>query len=129
LVSDPRNLNEHYNELFRQGDLEGLVSLYEEDAILCPTPGQEIKGRAEIKKRLSGLLALKGTLSTTEQNCVEFENVALLHARWSFTGVSPEGKAIQMGGSSTKLARRGADGAWRYVLDMPISGVSVKVGI
>jgi uncharacterized protein (TIGR02246 family) len=122
-VTDPRNLNEHYNELFRQGDLEGLVSLYEEDAILCPTPGQEIKGRAEIKKRLSGLIALKGILNTTEQNCVVFENVALLHARWSFTGVSAEGNAVQMGGSSTKLARLGADGAWRYVLDMPVGGV------
>ncbi len=125
--TDPRHLNERYNELFRQGDLEGMAALYEEDAILCPAPGQEIKGRAEIKKRLSSLLALKGTLSTSEQNCVEFENFALLHARWSFAGVSPEGKAIPMGGSSTKLARRGADGAWRYVLDMPVGGVKTTV--
>jgi uncharacterized protein (TIGR02246 family) len=123
LVSDPRNLSGRYNELFRQGDLEGLVSLYEENAILCPTPGQEIKGRAEIKKRLSALLTLKGALSTTEQNCVEFENIALLHARWNFTGVSPEGKTVQMGGSYSKLAQRGADGAWRYVLDIPLGGV------
>jgi hypothetical protein len=50
----------------------------------------------------------------------------LLHASWSFTGVSPEGKTVQMGGSSSKLAQRGADGAWRYVLDMPIGGVWQK---
>lgn len=125
-VTDPRNLSEHYNELFRKGDLEGLVCLYEEDAILCPAPGQEIRGHAEIRKRLSGLLALKGDLSTTEQSCVEFESFALLHARWHFVGATDDGKPIRMAGVSSKLARLGPDGAWRYVLDMPVGGMKAE---
>jgi ketosteroid isomerase-like protein len=121
-VIDPRNLNEHYNEMFRKGDLEGLVALYEEGAVLCPAPGQEVRGRAEIRRRLSGLIALKGTLDASEQSCVEFENLALLHAQWRFIGTTPDGKPMQMGGSSSKLARRGTDGFWRYILDMPAGG-------
>jgi ketosteroid isomerase-like protein len=122
-VTDPRNLNEHYNELFRKGDLDGLSCLYEEDAVLCPAPGQEVRGRAEIRKRLSDLIALQGDLSTSEQSCVEFENIALLHARWHFVGATDDGKPIRMGGTSSKLARRGPDGVWRYVLDMPVGGI------
>jgi ketosteroid isomerase-like protein len=122
-VTDPRNLSENYNELFRKGDLDGLVGLYEENAVLCPTPGQVIRGRAEIRKRLSGLIALKGDLSTHDQSCVEFENFALLHARWNFVGATSDGRPVQMGGTSSKLARRGPDGVWRYVLDLPVGGV------
>ena len=57
-ITDPRNLSEHCNELLRIGDLEGLVCLYEEDGVLYPAPGQEIRGRADIRTRLSGLIAL-----------------------------------------------------------------------
>jgi ketosteroid isomerase-like protein len=122
-ITDPRHLNDHYNMLFRQGDLDGLVSLYEEDAVLCPEPGLQIKGRAEIKKRLGGLIALKGTLSATQQSCVEFENFALLQAHWQFVGSTGDGQPIRMGATSTKLARRGVDGQWRYVLDLPAGGL------
>ena len=121
-ITDPRNLNERYNELFRERDLDGMLSLYEENAILCPVPGQQVKGRIEIRKRLGGLIALKGTLVASEQSCVEFENCALLHAHWQFNGTTPDGNPVAMGGTSTKLARRGRDGCWRYVLDMPLGG-------
>ncbi len=122
-VSDPRRLNERYNELFAERDLDGLMALYEEDAVLCPAPGQEICGRAEISKRLAGLLALTGVLETSGQSCVAVENCALLHARWRFVGVTDEGARIEFGGASSKLARRGPDGNWRTVIDMPTGGV------
>lgn len=125
-VNDPKHLNEKYNELFRAGDLHGLASMYEADAILCPAPGQIVKGRAEISKRLSTLLTLNGSLTTFEQSCVVFENLALLHARWSFAGETSDGRPVEMGGISSKLARLGVDGAWRYVLDMPVGGIETK---
>ncbi|MGD0185822.1 MAG: nuclear transport factor 2 family protein [Roseiarcus sp.] len=122
-VSDPRRLNERYNELFAARDLDGLMALYEEDAVLCPAPGREIRGRAEISKRLAGLLALTGVLEASEQSCVAFGDCALLHARWRFVGTNGEGKPVAFGGVSSKLARRGPDGNWRTVIDMPTGGV------
>ena len=124
-IADPRKLNERYNQLFRERDLDGLLSLYEDDAILCPAPGQQVTGRSEIEKRLRALIALKGILTASEQSCIAFENCALLQARWQFVGTSPDGKPVEMGGTSTKLARRGPDGFWRYVIDMPLGGLSL----
>ncbi len=108
-VSDPRRLNERYNELFAERDLDGLMALYEEDAVLCPAPGQEIRGRAEISKRLAGLLALTGVLETSGQSCVAVENCALLHARWRFVGVNRRGRAnrIRRRVVETRAARAG----------------------
>ncbi len=122
-VSDPKRLNERYNALFAARDLDGLMALYEDDAMLCPAPGREIRGRAEIAKRLDGLLALNGALEVSEQSCVVVEDCALMHARWRFVGTNGEGAPIAFGGVSSKLARRGPDGNWRYVVDMPTGGV------
>jgi uncharacterized protein (TIGR02246 family) len=121
-VKNPQQLNEHYNELFRNADIEGLVALYEPDAVLAAAPGQLVKGRDEIRKRLSGLLALKGTLSADSQSCVELGDIVLLHANWRFSGTSAEGKPIAMSGTSSKLARRQTDGSWLYVIDLPLGG-------
>ena len=120
-VADPKNLNEHYNELFRARDLEGLVGLYEPSAVLCPAPGHQLVGHAQIREQMAALLTLQGELAATQLSCVQHENLALLHAKWRFTGTDGSGNAIDIGGHSSKLARRGADGAWRYVMDLPVA--------
>ena len=118
-VTSPDKLNERYNALFRVGDLENLMALYEPDAVLAPAPGKELRGHAEIRAQLKQLLKLRGELISTQLNCVRQGDIALLQARWSFSGKSATGSAVVMGGVSAKVARRGADGAWRFAIDLP----------
>lgn len=120
-VSDPQKLNEHYNDLFRKGDLEGLTALYEPDAILSPAPGQELRGHDQLRGQLKNLLSLSGDLTAAQQSCVQLGDLALLHANWHFKGKDVSGGAVEMGGNSLKLARKGADGNWRYVMDLPVA--------
>jgi ketosteroid isomerase-like protein len=120
-VTDPKTLNAHYNELFRAGDLEGLVGLYEPSAVLCPAPGLQLIGHAQIREQMKALLTLRGELEATQLSCVEHQEFAMLHAKWSFKGTDGAGNAVDIGGHSSKLARRGSDGAWRYLMDLPVA--------
>ncbi len=120
-VADPKHLNERYNELFRARDLEGLVGLYESSAILCPTPARRLNGHAQIREQMKALLTLAGELEATQLSCIQHDDLAMLHAKWRFRGVDGSGNAVDIGGHSSKLARRGADGAWRYVMDLPVA--------
>lgn len=120
-VTDPKNLNEHYNELFRTDDLEGLVGLYETSAVLCPAPGHLLNGHEKIREQMKALLTLQGVLVATQLSCVQHGDLAMLHAKWSFKGTDGSGIAVDIGGHSSKLARRGTDGAWRYVMDLPVA--------
>lgn len=119
-VTDPKNLNEHYNALFRAGDLEGLVGLYETSAVLCPAPGHQLNGHEQIREQMKALLTLQGELIATQLSCVQQDDLAMLHAKWSFKGIDGVGNAVDIGGHSSKLARRGSDGAWRYIMDLPV---------
>lgn len=118
-VTSPDKLNERYNALFRVADLENLMALYEPDAVLAPAPGKELRGHEQIRAQLKQLLKLRGELISTQLSCVRQGDIALLQARWSFTGKSPAGGTVVMGGVSAKLARRGADGGWRFAIDLP----------
>jgi len=118
IITNPEDLNAHYNELFRLGDIEALIHLYEPSAVLCPCPGHPLTGHSEIRKQMNALLSLHGALSATQLSCVQQDGVALIHASWSFKGKDAKGNPIEMGGISSKVARRGSDGTWRYVIDM-----------
>jgi hypothetical protein len=37
-------------------------------------------------------------------------------------GTAADGSAVDANGTSVEIARRGADGAWRYLIDLP-SGI------
>ena len=123
-VTSPDRLNERYNALFRVADLENLVALYEPDAVLAPAPGKELRGHAEIRAQLKQLLKLRGELISQQLSCVRQGDIALLQARWSFSGKSATGSTIAMGGVSAKVARRGADGEWRFAIDLPATAHS-----
>ncbi len=118
-ILDPKTLNEHYNALFRNADLEGLIDLYGPNAILFSAPGRQLKGHAQIREQMKALLTLQGTLEASQLSCMEQDDLAMLHARWSFKGNDAAGNKIDIGGVSSKVARRGPDGAWRYVFDLP----------
>src|SRR5262245_41212508 len=121
IVSDPADVNEHYNDRFRAGDLEGMLSLNEPEAILRVAPGRELRGHDQIREHLKALLALRGELSATQRSCVRQEGLALLHATWRFKGTDGAGNPVDSGGNSSKLVRRAADGAWRYLIDVPVT--------
>jgi len=120
-ITDVAKLNEHYNALFRAGDLEGLVGLYDRDAVLVPAAGTRLAGREQIRGQLRGLLALAGELSAVQLSCVQQDDMALLHAQWRFAGKDAAGHPLEMSGRSSRVARRDAGGAWRYVIDMPFA--------
>jgi ketosteroid isomerase-like protein len=118
-VTSPEKLNDRYTALFRVSDLENLMTMYEPDAVLSPVPGKELRGHAEIRAQLKQLLKLRGELISSQLSCVRQGDIALIQARWSFSGKGPTGSTVVMGGISARVARRGAGGEWRYAIDIP----------
>jgi ketosteroid isomerase-like protein len=77
---------------------------------------------------LNGFLALKGTFSLELNEIINLGDIALSIAKWSVKGTSPDGKPVQLGGTSSDILRKQADGRWLFLLDNPwgaaILGVS-----
>jgi ketosteroid isomerase-like protein len=44
-------------------------------------------------------------------------DLAYLSNTWSLSGTGPDGTPVTLGATTAEVARRQADGTWRYVID------------
>lgn len=115
-VTDPTAMNTTFARAFNSRNIDNLLGLYEEQALLCADASSAhiSVGKASIAKTLGGLLALPGTMESRNLFCLVAGELALLRAAWSLVG--DDGTVLACG-SSAEVARRQASGEWRYVID------------
>lgn len=58
-------------------------------------------------------------ISVTPRHTYVAGDLALLIVDWVIDGTGPDGARVHLEGTATDVARRGADGCWRYVIDNP----------
>jgi len=99
---------------FAEGDLDGLMSLYEEGAVF-PTPGGTSTGHDEIRTTLKAYLDSGAKLEFGQSLVFSMGDLALIHTPWTMT--MPTGATNE--GATAEVARRQPDGTWLYVIDNP----------
>ena len=121
-ASEPKQLHDQFAKFFNSQDIDGLLSLYEEDAVLSPGGGAVVRGKDGIRESLQAFLAMGGTiefLGATEP--LVNGKLALTHGRWRIT----PGSGDAMEGVTAELARLDDDGEWRYVIDNPFGSAGL----
>jgi uncharacterized protein (TIGR02246 family) len=119
----PADVDRLFAEALSRGDLEGALEQYEDDAQYVQDNGEVAQGRPAIRDVLRGLLTSKPTLDCYEIDVQQNGDLAVLRARWTYTGGRPDGTSIDARGRSIEVVRRQADGSWRFIIDIP-SGAS-----
>jgi uncharacterized protein (TIGR02246 family) len=113
-------LHQQFASGVNSGSVDALLDLYEDGATFITATGTPVMGKAAIKEVLSAFLALKPQFRIEASSAYEGGgDLALLEARWAWEGNSPEGWPMRLTGTSREVARRGADGKWRYAIDDP----------
>jgi ketosteroid isomerase-like protein len=111
------DLHERVQTLMNEGDVDGLVALYEPDARMLRDDGTVAEGQAAIRDIWAGLVALGGQISMTTRYAVESGDTALLSNTWTF-----EVQGQSFSDTAAEVARRQADGTWLYLIDNPYAG-------
>ena len=106
-ASTPEDLGRFFVERANAGDVEGLVALYEPDAVLALPGGQVAVGSEAIRSAYHRLLAMGRTYTS------ESQEPALVHGDLALTSTRIPG------GATAEVARRQPDGSWLWVLDRP----------
>ncbi len=100
-------------------DLSAWTDLYDGGALLVSLPdGAHLHGSAAIRPVLARFLALEGRLTAETIYALESGDLALLRGRFTLE-YADEGGPQTMVAQTVEVARRGADGRWRFVLDHP----------
>jgi ketosteroid isomerase-like protein len=103
---DPQDLERLLVTRQRAGDVDGMVALFEVDALIDPDDGQMIRGREAIRAFFAELVASGRKFSFGEQQAARISgDLALTSTRLADGGVTGE------------VARRQDDGTWLWVID------------
>jgi uncharacterized protein (TIGR02246 family) len=118
-ASTPGENHQLFEKLANAGDVEGLLDLYEEDAIYVPTRGQRLQGREQIREVLTAMTASGHPTRLELLELVEIGDVALERTRWTIEAPGEDGKPATVSGNSTVVLCRQTDGSWRMRIDDP----------
>ena len=118
-TKSPETTVREFFRMFNEGNIEAVLALYEPTATLMAQPGQVAEGVAAIRAALNALLSMKPILAMGRYKLVVAGDLALSLARWTLKGTGPDGKAVQMEGTTSDVLRRQADGRWLFVIDNP----------
>lgn len=105
-ATEPEHLERLFVERTNAGDVDGLVALFEPDAVMVDDRGRVATGEAEIRRLLAELVATGERLTLGDQRPVlRVGDVALTSTR------------LVGGDVTAEVARLRADGTWRWVID------------
>ena len=103
-----------FAERFAVGDIDGLLELYEEDAVV-PTHHTIARGDGQIRAVLQGYIDSGAKLRFDRQVAFETGDIAPVQNAWTLTPVSGD----EATGVTVEIARRQPDGLGKYVIDSP----------
>ena len=108
----PETVTEQLVDFFAVGDIDGVMSLYEPDAVFVEIDGVS-RGLDEIRAAHERFAESGLTLTLKESATFEMGDLALVHWTWA---VRDEAGST-MEGDSAEVLRRQADGSWKFVID------------
>ena len=121
-ASTPEQVIELFAERLGEGDVEGALDLYDDEATFAVQPGQVVRGKEAIREALGTFAALEPNLTGAIEKALIANDVALVINRWSLDGRRPDGDPVRMAGVSADVLRRDRDGLWKIAIDDPWGG-------
>jgi uncharacterized protein (TIGR02246 family) len=105
----PEDLTRQFVDRVNAGDVDGLVDLYEPDAVIAFPPGEITQGRDAIRTLYEGMLA--------QPPHFEYEEplATLILGDLALTATPAQDEA----GVRAQVVRRQPDGSWKRILDRP----------
>ncbi|MFJ8622400.1 YybH family protein [Kitasatospora sp. NPDC093550] len=120
VVTDPAQLPVRFQDALNAGDVDGVLALFAPGAGMRTVTGEHITGTAALRAEIGGTVAARGRLTNVSRHALVGADTALLVTAWTLEVDGPDGKRLAPTGTTANIARRDADGGWRFTLLNPL---------
>lgn len=117
--ANPEDLLKYQVEEFNKGNIDFLMTLYENDACFVDKPGQVVKDKELIRKAFRDFINKGIKLDVKVKRVYYADNLALLITEWSLNGRELDGTPVNNTGNGTIVFRRKSDDKWLMVIENP----------
>jgi ketosteroid isomerase-like protein len=106
---------------FNRGDLETVLSFYEEGAaVIAAEPLRLLRGPSELRDFFEEAMRAGMVAKQIKTRVIEAEGVALFLSRWSLAAKNPDSVEVTRTFHATSVFRRQPDGRWKILIDNPL---------
>jgi uncharacterized protein (TIGR02246 family) len=123
--SDIALLRDAHVAAINAGDMQAVAAVYADDAVLVPSDGVALRGRAEIARYFTRTFSLRDSTRAVTITCVKSESGDKLGSetgRFEEAQMTAAGTLTRVTGVYVIIYSRGADGAWRVAIEVRSRG-------
>jgi ketosteroid isomerase-like protein len=111
----PEDVHTLFHKYFKEQDLEGLGSLFDENAMFIPGKDLDpVFGRENIKQALKKYLDSPASIENLSKSIHQNGDIAMVKSAWR---IKTEDGYIE--GVALEVMKRLPDGRWVYIIDNP----------
>lgn len=118
----PEDLHPALVAAFDAGDLDGVLALYDRNAVFVIKPGTVTDGPAELRAALGRLIELRATLTISPDTFIRSDDLVLALGSYTLAGNRRDGTPFESAARFADVLRRQPDGRWLLAVDNGFDG-------
>jgi ketosteroid isomerase-like protein len=119
IAKSPEHAVELLDQAFNEGDLETILSFYEDAAVVATEPGKTARGVGELRSFFERVIQSGGSAKQLKTEVLEADGIALFISRWTFHLPNADPDAAPRTFIATTVFRKQPYGDWKILIDNP----------
>jgi ketosteroid isomerase-like protein len=124
-VNSPQHAVELLDQAFNQGDLDAVLSFYEEAAVVVAEPNRVVRG-PELRNFFEEAMRSGLSAKQLKTRVIEADGIALFLSRWTLTPRQVSSNLETRTFVATTVFRQQQDGTWKILIDNSIGPLLVE---
>jgi len=125
-ADSPEHPVEMLDDAFNHGDLETVLSLYEEAATVIAMPSTILRGHPQLRSFFETALQSGLRAKQIKVRVIESGDIALFISRWVLIPKSATATTAGREFFATTVMRKQPDGSWKILIDNPIGAAALE---
>ena len=125
-ITDPNLGHQLFTDALNAKDLERLVAMYADDAVMVAPGNRIIRGKKDIRaffvKTVKSVEKIK--LDTVFR--INYKDIVVFRSRYTVTYRTPEGKRVTQSTSGIEVEQKQKDGRWLFIVDHHYGGADFE---
>ena len=125
-ISDPNKGHEIYTEALNEKNLDVLMDIYADDAVMVTPGGKIVQGENDIRQLFVDTIKTIDTITLTTVFRMNYKDTAVFRSKYRAVFNTPDGKKIVQDTSGIEVMRKQNDGTWLFVADHHYGGADYE---
>ena len=121
-ITDPNLGHEIFTKALNDKDIDKLVAMYADDAVMVAPGNKIIKGKKDIRSFFEEIVPVVDKISLDTVFRINYKDTVVFRSKYTVIYKTPDGKTETQSTSGIEVEQKQADGSWLFIIDHHYGG-------